>query len=286
VRVALIDIESIGQVMQGQVGVIVKVGFGLIMLMMAIRANASSEAYVLHAYAAGVAVVAVQIDLKSPGTRVTGAMAKGGSGHAENWFGMIKRAQPMAAITGTYFDVGSRMPVGDIQIDGVLRHFGGLGTALCVSEGNHAKFIDAPKDHHMDWSKYDFVIRCGPRLVTGGAPGVRAKQEGFRDPALQVPSGRLGIGITKDHCLILAGTRQKVSLARWAKVMKALGATDAMNLDAGPCMGLYANGETIIKPKCALTNLVLVYRDRRRHETAKRERTPVVASASMPVEKP
>jgi len=118
--------------MQGQVGVIVKVGFGLIMLMMAIRANASSEAYVLHAYAAGVAVVAVQIDLKSPGTRVTGAMAKGGSGHAENWFGMIKRAQPMAAITGTYFDVGSRMPVGDIQIDGVLRHFGGLGSALRI----------------------------------------------------------------------------------------------------------------------------------------------------------
>jgi exopolysaccharide biosynthesis protein len=225
---------------------------------------AAPSPYVLRAYASGVAVIAVQIDLSSPEMKVSGAIAKGGAGHSEAWTHMIARTRPAVAITGTYFDSKTHQPIGDIVIDGRLSHFGGKGAAFCVTGDNHAKFVSAPDNRHIDWSPYDFVIRSGPRLVEDGTAGVRnICAEGFRDPALRVPSGRLGIAITKDGNLILAATRQKITLSKWAKALKALGAANAMNLDAGPCMGLYVNGETIIKPKCELTNIVVVYNNKR-----------------------
>ena len=123
---------------------------------------AGGPVLVVRDVAAGVPVIAVEIDLSVPTTYVTATMATGGSGHAKSWSKMIDRTQPYVAITGTYFDVASRVPIGDLYIDGKLAHFGGLGTALCVTDDNRASFVNVPLNHHIDWSKYDFVIRCGP----------------------------------------------------------------------------------------------------------------------------
>ena len=210
-------------------------------------------------YAAGVPVIVVEIDLNQPQARVTGALAAGGSGHAESWHSLIERTRPLVAITGTYFDIASRLPIGDLFIDGRLAHFGGKGSALCVTPDNHATFMDVPQYKHIDWSPYDFVIRSGPRLVVDGAPRVHMSAEGFADPALMRPTGRLGIGITRWNRLLLVGTREPVTLMRWAMALRAAGAWNAMNLDAGPSMALYIDGRTIFQPKTPLTNLVLVY---------------------------
>src|SRR5205085_7241558 len=143
------------------------------------------------------------------------------------------------AITGTFFSTGSRVPVGDIVIDGQLAHFGGLGTALCVTDNNEVDFVRPAPYRHQDWSKYDFVLCCGPRLITDGVPYVEPWSEGFRDKHMLNRNGRLAVGVTKNKQLLIVATRRPIYLSKLAKAMRALGVADAINLDAGSSMGLY-----------------------------------------------
>ncbi|MDR3707198.1 MAG: phosphodiester glycosidase family protein [Capsulimonadaceae bacterium] len=242
----------------------------------------ASPINVYRDYAAGVPVIIVEIDLNQTGARVTGTMASGGSGHAESWSSLIHRTRPFVAITGTYFDVASHVPVGDLFIDGRLAHFGGKGAALCIGADNRARFVTAPEYRHVDWTPYSFVIRSGPRLVNNGTPQVRMGAEGFHDPALTRPNARLGVGLTRWNRLLLVSTRERVTLSRWARALRAAGAWDAMNLDAGPCMALYVDGRTVIQPRCRLTNLMLVYMDRPRETYAHRKVSLAVQAIADP----
>ena len=54
------------------------------------------------------------------------------------------------------------------MIDGSLVHFGGMGTALCVTPDNRAEMVTCEWGRHHDWSPYDFVVACGPRLLRRG----------------------------------------------------------------------------------------------------------------------
>ena len=117
-----------------------------------------------------------------------------------------------------------------------------------------------------------------PELVGDGVASVHMRAEGFRDAALVRPTGRLGVGITKDNTLVLAGTRKPVTLMQWARALKALGAVDAMNLDAGESMGLYIDGRTLYAPARPLTNLLLVYDNRPHANYAHREASRTMAS--------
>jgi len=230
-------------------------------------------------YAANVPVIVVEINLNHSDAYVTGTMATGGSGHSETWSSLIHRTQPLVAVTGTYFDVASKIPIGDLFIGGRLAHFGGKGSALCIDSSNRARFITVPQDRRVDWSTYDFVIRSGPRLVNAGVAQVHMRAEGFHDTALTRPTARLGVGLTKHNTLLLVSTRKAVTLQRWAQALKATGAWDAMNLDAGPCMALYVDGRTVIRPRTRLTNLMLVYDGRPEGRYARRIACQAVRSA-------
>ena len=94
---------------------------------------------------------------------------------------MIERANPNVAVTGTFFSLDNLHPVGDIVIDGRLVHFGGMGTALCVTPGNHADMVTCEWGRHHDWSPYDFVVACGPRLLRRGRVVLDPRAERFRD---------------------------------------------------------------------------------------------------------
>jgi len=123
----------------------------------------------------GVFVQVVSVDLTRPGIRVTPVLARRGPGSDETLSQMMRREAPTAAITGTFFDPRSRLPVGDIVIGGELVHFGGRGAGLCISAarqsgGVHASMRDnAGRDRHSNWRQSEAVMAGGMWLVRNGA---------------------------------------------------------------------------------------------------------------------
>lgn len=139
----------------------------------------------------------IRVNMNDENVKVTGMLAKQRRGRTEPLGSMVARARPTAAVTGTFFGLHSYLPVGDIVIEGKMVHFGGIGTALCVTPDNRVEFVDVKRNRLEDWSAYDFVIRSGPRLVTAGKIGVYPRAEGFRDRHLLRPAWRLAVGLTR-----------------------------------------------------------------------------------------
>ena len=225
--------------------------------------------------AAGVPIKVISVDLNDPNIKVSAVMARHGSGTAEPFRQMIARANPNVAVTGTFFSLDNLQPIGDIVIDGSLVHFGGMGTALCITPSNHAEMVTCTWGRHHDWSPYDFVVACGPRLLRGGQIVLDPHAERFRDKHMLAPNSRIAVGITRGNTLFFAMTHEPIYLGRLARVMRSLGAVEAMNLDAGTSTGFYYNGATLAQPGRKLTNMIVVYGRRDRYERALDQLAPV-----------
>ncbi|MGI4787780.1 MAG: phosphodiester glycosidase family protein [Janthinobacterium lividum] len=218
--------------------------------------------------AAGVPVKVISVDLNDPNVKVSAVMAARGNGTAEPFRQMISRANPNVAVTGTFFSLDDLQPVGDIVIDGSLVHFGGMGTALCITPSNHATMVTCQWGRHHDWSPFDFVVACGPRLLHEGRVVLDARAERFHDRHMLAPNSRIAVGITPGNTLFFVMTHSPIYLGKLARVMQSLGAAEAMNLDAGTSTGFYYNGATLAKPGRKLTNMIVVYGRRDRYEHA------------------
>ena len=218
--------------------------------------------------AAGVPVKVISVDLNDPNVKVSAVMAARGNGTSEPFRQMISRTNPNVAVTGTFFSLDDLQPVGDIVIDGSLVHFGGMGTALCITPSNQATMVTCQWGRHHDWSPFDFVVACGPRLLRHGQIVLNPRAERFRDKHMLAPNSRIAVGITRGNTLFFVMTHAPIYLGKLARVMQALGAEDAMNLDAGTSTGFYYNGATLAKPGRKLTNMIVVYGRRDRYEHA------------------
>jgi len=208
---------------------------------------------------AGVRLHVVAADLNDPRVVVSPALASGGVGRDERFSQFIQRLRPQAAITGTYFDKGTRRPVGDIVIDGHLVHFGGMGTAIAFGEEG-VDCIRLPKSRHVDWSEHRAAVAGGPLLVWGGFAKPFPGGEGFGDPHVFARSApRAAVGVTADNHLLLVVTVTGTSLTRLAVAMRDLGAVYALNMDGGASTGLWYEGGTIRAPGRRLTNVLCVY---------------------------
>jgi hypothetical protein len=239
---------------------------------------AANSIGVTRTTAAGVPVIVLTVDLGDPRVKVTGVVAQHGCGSQEAFASMVHRTHPTAAVTGTFFGVSSRIPVGDIVINGMLAHHGGVGTGLCITPDNQCEFVQPPHRYApMDWSRYDFVCCCGPRLVTNGSAAVHPGAEGFHDRHLLNGAARLAVGMTENNKLLFVATRAPIQLGHMAKVMRKLGCMDAINLDAGSSLGVYHGGKMLATPHRQLTNLILIYDDRTRYERFKDRLAPVFA---------
>lgn len=216
--------------------------------------------------AAGVPLKTIWVNLNDLNVKVTAELARYGPGHAEPFAQMVRRAAPTVAVTGTFFSTRNHIPIGDIVIDGELAHFGGVGTALCITDNNEVEFLQPRRYTHQDWTRFDFVLRSGPRLIHDGTVYVDPRQEGFRDRRMLNHNSRLAVGVTRDNMLVFAATRKPVYLSRLARAMRTLGVVNAINLDAGSSLGLYYKGKMLIRPKRWLTNVILVYANRWKYE--------------------
>jgi hypothetical protein len=216
--------------------------------------------------AANVPVKVITVDLNDANVKVSAELSRWGIGSSEPFGRMIDRANPNVAVTGTFFSLDNLKPVGDIVIDGSLVHFGGMGTALCITPANKAHMVTCTWGRHHDWTPYDFVCACGPRLLSCGNIVLDPHAERFHDRHMLAPNSRIAVGITPGNKLVFVMTHEPIYLGRLAKVMKALGTSEAMNLDAGTSTGLFYNGTTLAWPGRRLTNMIVVYGKKEQYE--------------------
>src|SRR5262249_24828754 len=111
--------------------------------------------YYRKGYVLGVGVNVIEANLSDPEVRIGAMVASGGLGTAEGFGGMVQRARPAAAITGTFFGIRDRIPTGDLVINGKAIFRGFIGTAVAITEGNVVSFIPTRyKDQSMDWGMF------------------------------------------------------------------------------------------------------------------------------------
>ena len=103
----------------------------------------------------------------------------------------------------------------------------------------------------------------GPRLVSGGRVRVRGAAEGFAPPSepsfygsfVAARNPRTLAGVRADGTLLLVtvdgrqpGWSAGVTLPEAARVMRALGARDALNLDGGGSTSMTVRGRAVNRP--------------------------------------
>ncbi|MFQ3610585.1 MAG: phosphodiester glycosidase family protein [Fimbriimonadales bacterium] len=224
------------------------------------RASGTDSVSLSYRVVGGVPMRVVYVDLNNPAVRVSAITSKQ-IGKAESIWDLLARAQPTAAITGTYFCATSKIPVGDIVIEGERVHFGGVGTALCITYDNQVRFIRQPLHRQRDWSNYRLVMGAGPRLLKDGQISLYPPGEGFRDKRVYASTIRTAVGVTRHNKLVLVTTTRPATLRTLARAMRHLGVTDAIALDGGGSSTLYYRRTVLVPPKRKLTNLLVVYED-------------------------
>lgn len=221
-------------------------------------------------YVLKVGVHVVEANLMDPETRIAVMISEGGLGTAESFGKMVRRTRPAAAITGTFFGIKNKVLTGDLVIDGQSIFRGFVGTAVAFRPDNRVDFISTRRgDRSHDWTKYETVIRAGPRLLAGGRIVLAAREEGFRSLPISRRRPRTAVGVTADQRLLLVAARQSITMWELAKIMRALGVRDAAALDGGSSTALYFAGRFLARPQRGLTNLLMVYHRRDNHELAR-----------------
>jgi len=115
----------------------------------------------------------------------------------------------------------------------------------------------------LDLAQQTLVVGAGPRLLRGGRVAVTAKAEGFAPP--QAPAF-YGTFVASRHPRTLAGVRADgklllvtvdgrrpgwstgLTLFEAARLMRSLGARDALNLDGGGSSTMTVRGEVVNRP--------------------------------------
>jgi hypothetical protein len=208
----------------------------------------------------------VQIDPRRAEVHVAVATARNGIGFRDTWSAIIDRTRPVTAITGTYFDLKSALPVGSIVVGGRSVHRGLVGTAFTFHSQRGPRLVQCRAGAVYDWSMFDTVLRAGPRLLTSGRRTLWPAGEGFRDPGIFARRKRTAVAITRSGKLLLVAVEKRVLLRTLATAMQRLGAVDAMCLDGGSSSGLYYRGKTRVLPRRSLTNLLVIYDSAARYQ--------------------
>lgn len=209
--------------------------------------------------AAGVPVHLVTVDLRDPNVKVSVALARGEVGRMESFRGILRRARPAAALTGTFFSPRTGWPTGDIVVDGHWLATGRVGTAVAITPENAVRFVRLRRGQARRWGQYDTVLGGGPRLVTAGRITLAPRAEGFRDRALYARRPRTAVGVTRRGKLLMVTVRRPIYLRRLARIMRTLGARDAVAMDGGSSTAMFYRGRLVSRPSRRLTNLLVAY---------------------------
>jgi hypothetical protein len=239
-------------------------------------------------YLGDVPVHLIVADLNDPEIKIGLVVARAGIGTTESFASMVRRTQPAAALTGTFFGLKNALPTGDLVVNGRAIYQGFVGTAVAFTEGNMVSFIPTGYKEKTAWPLFDGVVRGGPLLVQDGNISVGPREEGFISLSAAARRSRTAVGITPGRKLLLMAVKAPVSLWQLAKLMRSQGAYHAVAMDGGTSTGLYFGGQMIARPGRTLTNALVVYGYQQRYEQAKRAflATPPPPSKGKPAARP
>ncbi|NGN92068.1 sporulation protein [Nocardioides sp. KC13] len=156
---------------------------------------------------------------------------------------------------------GGTVPDGGSVIQGI----GGAGEWLAARArvGSSLPVAESVRDadgHRVPLTPDTSIVSAAPNLVTDGRTDIDAAEEGVIDPAdlsfnyawAEIRQPRTMAGIDRRGRLLLVtvdgrqpGVSEGLTLAEEAKLMKSLGAEDAMNLDGGGSTAM-ASGGTLL----------------------------------------
>jgi len=207
----------------------------------------------------GIGVRAIIADLTDRRVKVTPVVAYGLPFSEQDFSYFLMRAKPLAAINGTYFNMETCSPVGEITIDGKLIHNSRIGTVLAITKENRVTFFPGREFRTVKRKNFVTTLGGGPRLLKQGKICTPFTGEGFRDPHIFGSACRAGAGVTKKGKLLLALSTSSVTLSQWASALRSLGVTDAINLDGGTSTGLSYRGVIFVSPGRKLSNILAVY---------------------------
>jgi len=229
----------------------------LLAVLVALAASANYLRSEVMVSRAGRTLQVVTIPLDS-GIEIRPALAGGQVGGHEMFSKIVDRLKPYAAINGTFYSE-KWVPIGDVLIDGKLEAQGRYPNAIAVRNDGKVE-IFRRKGAKFDWTGYKCALAAGPRLVDGGQIMLDPLRDGFKQLSLNISASRSGIGLTKDNKLLLVVCKDPIKLVEFAKIMQDLGAVDALNLDGGPCCGLYHDGKLIVDADASMSNVLAIYK--------------------------
>jgi len=166
---------------------------------------------------------------------------------------------PIAAITGTFFDPRSQITVGDVIVDGAKVSGGGRGSGVGIDWYGQVSIFDTSRSQPVDWSVYRYCMRGAIRILTNGKPMPNPKAQGFRDRRLWGTAARTALGTTRSGKVVLIATKSPVTLSELARAIQAQGAHEAVCLDGGGSTYLFCGGKTLVPTGRRLSNLFLIH---------------------------
>ncbi|MBX3169907.1 MAG: phosphodiester glycosidase family protein [Candidatus Eremiobacteraeota bacterium] len=224
------------------------------------KASAINAVHYRKLKAAGATCHVVEVDLYNPHVQLRAFRAADLGTRYRTFGSFVRQTRPIAAITGTFFDTATGTIICNLVRDGRLVEMGSVGHTLALDEVNQPKWMSTAGQYGggHNWKDSEFAVSSGPTLLRGGQICLNPRAEGFRDPGLFRQASRAGIATTSRGKLLLVTVNQGVTLHKFAQVMQALGASDALNLDGGSSTALYARGNYVSRPGRRLTNVLLV----------------------------
>jgi uncharacterized protein YigE (DUF2233 family) len=205
----------------------------------------------------GVHVKLVHVNLENPKVRVLPVLPANAFRRGAQFDKLVSGSSAVAVLNAGYFHPRTFSPVGDLIYNGHYLARGRLRTGLAITNDNVVSLWLRP--YAPNAKTLETLIGTGPLLVHGGAINPVPKDEGYTDPAIWGSAPRTAVGIISKKKLVFISTRERLSLRALARVMRALGARDAIALDGGSSVGFAWRGKVMIHPKRKIAFGVGVY---------------------------
>ena len=205
----------------------------------------------------GVYVRVVRVNLENPKVRVLPVLPLNVFRRGAQFDALVNGSSAVAVLNAGHFHPRTFSPVGDLIYNGRYLNRGRLRTGLAITRANEVQLWLRP--YAPNPRGLETLIGTGPLLIHGGKINPVPKAEGYTDPAIWGLAARTAVGIISKKKLVFVSTRQRLSLRQLARVMKALGARDAIALDGGSSVGFAWRGTVLIHPKRKIAFGVGVY---------------------------
>jgi hypothetical protein len=110
-----------------------------------------------------------------------------------------------------------------------------------------------------DFAHAQQAIGGGPQVLVEGEIQADPTAEGFTDPKIFRSGKRSIVGVSQDQSEVILAVAD-CALDECARIMRSLGAYDAMELDGGASTGLWANGKYVVSPGRQINNALVLTR--------------------------